>query len=71
MSYKNSVCGNVLRCSNIKCDVRRVWLSRLQMLVMLKQQKEGISLLQEVKEDDETLNQVGRMVVILILMLSS
>ena len=41
------------------------------MLVMLKQQKEGISLLEEVKEDDETLNQVGRMVVILILMLSS
>ena len=41
------------------------------MLVMLKQQKEGMSLLQEVKEDDETLKQVGRMVVILILMLSS
>ena len=41
------------------------------MLVMLKQQKESISLLQEVKEDDETLKQVGRMVVILILMLSS
>ena len=41
------------------------------MLAMLKQQKEGISLLEEVKEDDETLNQVGRMVVILILMLSS
>ena len=41
------------------------------MLVMLKQQKEGISLLQEVKEDDETLNQVGRMVEILMLMLSS
>ena len=41
------------------------------MLVMLKQQKEGISLLQEVKEDDETLKQVGRMVVILILMLST
>ena len=41
------------------------------MLVMLKQQKEGMSLLQEVKKDDETLKQVGRMVVILILMLSS
>ena len=41
------------------------------MFVMLKQKKEGISLLQEVKEDDETLKQVSRMVVILILMLSS